>query len=212
MIGSGRRGDPIMFESDAEACEPRSERVRHAISDQERGIMQKTLGLLQASRSSREMERLWDIEDAQKQRDTLRAYEEDLRKTEEREDELDSDYKNGGVFVYAGARSCQKRKTGERPDTHWTTTTYYDVTTLEHGAFNDGLRVQNEKCSICRDAFRVGSSISKTPCGHLFHWRCIERERRTRARQDSEDAHVPFRCPNCRSTIVSHANRSRLPY
>jgi hypothetical protein len=208
-IGSGRPGDPIMFESDG--CETESDKNNGHISDKERCIMQKTLGQLQAARSTKETERLLDIQDAQKQRDTLRAYEEDLRKTEAREDAMDTDYKSGAVLGVgcAGGRTCQKRKTKERPDTYWTQTTFYDVTTLEHGAFNDGLRVQNETCSICRDAFRVGSSISKTPCGHLFHWRCIERERRTRARQDT---HVPFRCPNCRSTIASRASRSHLPY
>lgn len=61
------------------------------------------------------------------------------------------------------------------------------IESLERWPYGGGEGVREEECVICMEDFDAGAEVSKTPCSHAFHSRCIA--------QLLENSHL---CPICR--------------
>jgi hypothetical protein len=230
--GSGLPGDPIEFESD-EKESPISEAERVSLANlcqleaarakRERDVLVRASD----ARKQRDTRIAYEL-------DLMRTdAREDAKETEYKctykASAGGSDIGSGSATSQSGARVLHQLRyrncTQEHPfSTHlaakrkrnpahreidWTETTYYGVATLERGPYMDRLDENADECSICLQFFRPDKSIAKTPCGHLFHWRCIEREREERARQAKTAlVEVQFKCPNCRTVIVPRSKRT----
>ena len=50
----------------------------------------------------------------------------------------------------------------------------------------------SESCPICLEEWCPSSTVAVTPCGHLFHARCLQKWHETKLK-----VHVPPKCPTC---------------
>ena len=68
--------------------------------------------------------------------------------------------------------------------------------------------VQEYTCCICLDEEKVDVALAKTPCGHIFHRKCIDNWMRVKGREKMADRSGRLQkpnCPKCRKAILPRA-------
>jgi hypothetical protein len=58
-----------------------------------------------------------------------------------------------------------------------------------------------KSCSICLNNFRYGNQVTKTFCGHLFHYKCIKNWLVTNVMNP--------KCPNCNSNVLEVSEKKK---
>ena len=61
-----------------------------------------------------------------------------------------------------------------------------------------------DKCTICMDGFKIGINIYKTPCEHIFHFKCFDKYLNGINKEDK------LVCPNCNQNLLINKKYIKL--